>query len=68
MTTKLKLYRDKRRLTQAAVAHAVGMSERSYNVHERGKGGACRTRNQDAIAEVLGVSKALLFYVSGLAR
>ncbi len=68
MATKLKLYRDKRRLTQAAVARLAGMSERAYNVHETGKGGACRSQKQAAIADALGIHVGALFTKGGHAR
>lgn len=68
MATKLRLYRDKRRLTQAAVAHLAGMSERAYNVHENGKGGSCRPHKQAALADALGVAASVLFSKNGRAR
>lgn len=68
MPTKLRLYRDKRRLTQSAVARAAGMSERAYNVHENGKGGACRPQKQAALADALGVAVGVLFTVDGYAK
>ena len=68
MATKLRLYRDKRRLTQSAVAHLAGMSERAYNVHENGKGGACRPQKQAALADALGVAAGVLFTKEGHAR
>ena len=68
METKLKLYRDKRRLTQSAVARLADISERAYNVHEKGKGGACRSQIRDRIAEVLGVAPSALFTKEGHAR
>ena len=68
MATKLKLYRDKKGLTQAALAFAAGLSERSYNVHERGKGGRCHDQKQAAIASVLGVKPSILFDAQGRAR
>lgn len=68
MATKLRLYRDKRRLTQAAVARLAGISERAYNVHEKGKGGACRSGKRDAIADALGVKASVLFTAEGYAK
>lgn len=68
METKLKLYRDKRRLTQSAVARLADISERAYNVHEKGKGGACREQIQQRIGEALGVSPSALFTKEGKAR
>lgn len=68
MATKLRLYRDKRGLTQSAVARLADISERAYNVHEKGKGGACRSQIQARLARVLNVNVDYLFTKDGHAR
>lgn len=55
-------------MTQAEVARKAGISERAYNVHERGKGGACRAKTQGVIADALGTKPSVLFGSDGRAR
>ena len=68
MATKLKHYREKARLTQAELARRAIVSERSYNSHEVGKGGACRPWTQTLIAKALNVPVGTLFTKGGRAR
>ena len=68
MATKLKQARLKRGLTQAAVARLAYISERTYNSHERGRGGLCRDYVRAWIASALKVSVEQVFDHEGRAR
>ena len=66
--TRLKQKREALRLTQARVAMLAGITERTLQSHELGKGRKCPWPAREALARVLGVPLETLFTHDGIAR